>query len=74
MLKLTTIRREGTLTVLGRNLAVRVLIEKTERAEIHTSPAESGNQDCILSDTAACTSAPAELEGYGAAAIPSITI
>jgi len=34
VLKLTTIRRQGTITVLGRNLAVRVLIEKTERAEL----------------------------------------
>jgi hypothetical protein len=33
MLKLTTIRRQGTITVLGRNLAVRVLIEKTARIE-----------------------------------------
>ena len=34
MLKLTTIRRQGTIAVLGRNLAVRVLIEKTARIEL----------------------------------------
>lgn len=34
MLKLTTIRRQGTIAVLGRNLAVRVLIEKTVRIEL----------------------------------------
>jgi hypothetical protein len=33
MLKLRTIRRQGTIAVLGRNLAVRVLIEKTARVE-----------------------------------------
>ena len=33
MLKLITIRRQGTIAVLGRNLAVRVLIEKTARVE-----------------------------------------
>lgn len=33
MLKLITIRRQGTIAVLGRNLAVRVLMEKTARLE-----------------------------------------
>ena len=33
MLKLITIRRQGTIAVLGRNLAVRVLMEKTARFE-----------------------------------------
>jgi len=33
MLKLRTIRRQGTIAVLGRNLAVRVLIEKTAKVE-----------------------------------------
>ena len=33
MLKLITIRRQGTIEVLGRNLAVRVLMEKTARLE-----------------------------------------
>jgi hypothetical protein len=33
MLKLTIIRRQGTIAVLGRNLAVRVLMEKTARLE-----------------------------------------
>jgi hypothetical protein len=34
MLKLITIRRQGTIAVLGRNLAVRVLMEKTARLEL----------------------------------------
>jgi hypothetical protein len=33
VLKLITIRRQGTIAVLGRNLAVRVLMEKTARLE-----------------------------------------
>jgi hypothetical protein len=33
LLKLITIRRQGTIAVLGRNLAVRVLMEKTARLE-----------------------------------------
>jgi hypothetical protein len=33
VLKLITIRRQGTIAVLGRNLAVRVLLEKTARLE-----------------------------------------
>jgi hypothetical protein len=33
MIKLITIRRQGTIAVLGRNLAVRVLMEKTARLE-----------------------------------------
>ncbi len=33
MLKLITIRRRGTIAVLGRNLAVRVLMEKTAQLE-----------------------------------------
>ena len=33
MLKLITIRRRGTIAVLGRNLAVRVLMEKAAQLE-----------------------------------------
>ena len=33
MPKLITIRRQGTIAVLGRNLAVKVLMEKTARLE-----------------------------------------
>jgi len=33
VLKLITIRRQGTIAVLGRNLAVRVLMEKTAQLE-----------------------------------------
>jgi hypothetical protein len=41
LLKLITIRRQGTIAVLGRNLAVRVLMEKTARLE---------SQDTTLND------------------------
>jgi hypothetical protein len=34
MLKLVTIRRDGSLEVLGHNLAVKVLIEKSARVEL----------------------------------------
>jgi hypothetical protein len=51
MLKLRTIRRQGTIAVLGRNLAVRVLIEKTARVE--SRDATVGDVDPEGSRTAA---------------------
>ena len=45
MLKLRTIRRQGTIAVLGRNLAVRVLIEKTARVESRDATVNDGDHE-----------------------------
>ena len=42
MLKLRIIRRQGAITVLGGNLAVRVLIEKTARVESRDATVNDG--------------------------------
>jgi hypothetical protein len=49
MLKLITIRRQGQIAVLGRNLAVRVLMEKTARLE---------SQDTTINDVDHAGTAP----------------
>jgi hypothetical protein len=45
VLKLRTIRRQGTIAVLGRNLAVRVLIEKTARVESRDATVNDGDHE-----------------------------
>ena len=50
MLKLRTIRRQGTIAVLGRNLAVRVLIEKTARVESRDATVDDVDHEGSLTD------------------------
>jgi hypothetical protein len=45
VLKLRTIRRQGTIAVLGRNLAVRVLLEKTARVESRDATVNDGDHE-----------------------------
>ena len=72
MLKLTTIRRQGTIAVLGRNLVVRVLIEKTARAESRDATVNDKDHEGVRIDAGkmgGCSllGAPAEAGPAGAA-------
>ena len=67
VLKLITIRRQGTIAVLGRNLAVRVLIEKTARVEsrdatVHDVDHEGSPTDAGRVGGCSFVAAPAEAD------------
>ena len=67
MLTLITIRRQGTIAVLGRNLAVKVLLEKTARAESRDTTVDDGGLEGSPSDArrvggCSLVAAPAEAD------------
>ena len=65
MLKLRIIRRQGAITVLGGNLAVRVLLEKTARVESRDATVNDGDHEGSPTDAGrGCSfmAAPAEAD------------